>query len=145
MNLRECISADLPACARFFSKVFNAPPWEENWNEESSLQRLSDCANTPNFIGLVAEDDAGIAALAFGYWQRYQEEKHFLLLEFCVANERQREGIGTRLMEELHKRLQADGVGRIYTLTARDTPAQGFYEKAGFYVSPKMILMARRY
>ena len=145
MNIRESTPADLAACARFFAEVFNAAPWDEDWTEESSLQRLSDCAATPNFLGMVAEDDAGIAALAFGYWQRYQEEKHYYLLEFCVANDRQGEGIGTRLIEALHARLQNDGVNRIYTLTARETPAQDFYEKAGFYVSPKMILMARRY
>ena len=145
MTIRESTPADLSACARFFAEVFNAAPWDENWTEESSLQRLADCAATPNSLGMVAEDGNGIAALAFGYWQRYQEEKHYYLLEFCVANERQGEGIGKPLMETLHSRLQADGVNRIYTLTARETPAQDFYEKAGFYVSPKMILMARRF
>ncbi|MEK7951230.1 GNAT family N-acetyltransferase [Luteolibacter soli] len=145
MTFRESTPADLSACSRFFAEVFNAAPWDENWSLESSLQRLSDCAATPNFLGMVAEDDTGIAALAFGYWQRYQEEQHYYLLEFCVANDRQGEGIGARLMEALHARLQNDNVNRIYTLTARETPAQDFYEKAGFYVSPKMILMARRY
>ena len=145
MIVRESTPTDLPTCARFFAEVFNAAPWDENWTAESSLQRLADCAATPNFLGMVAEDETGIAALAFGYWQRYQEEKHYLLLEFCVANERQGEGIGTFLLEALHARLQSDGVHRIYTLTARETPAQDFYEKAGFYISPKMILMARRY
>ncbi|MCW1887155.1 GNAT family N-acetyltransferase [Luteolibacter flavescens] len=145
MNFRNVTTADLTDCARFFSDVFNAEPWNENWSVGSSHQRLSDCALTPNFLGMVGEDDTGIAALALGYWQRYQEEKHYYLLEFCVANERQGEGIGTLLMEALHARLQEEGVNRIYTLTARDTPAQDFYGKAGFYVSPKMILMARRY
>ena len=145
MTLRESTSADLSDCARFFSTVFNAAPWNENWSMESSLERLSGCAVTPNFLGLVAEDETGIVALAIGYWQRYQDERHFYLLEFCVANERQGEGVGTLLLEALHARLQSDGVHRIYTLTARETPAQAFYEKRGFYVSPKMILMARRY
>jgi aminoglycoside 6'-N-acetyltransferase I len=145
MNIRESTPADLLSCARLFTEVFNAAPWDENWTGESSLQRLSDCAATPNFLGMVTEDDAGIAALSFGYWQRYQEEKHYYLLEFCVANDRQGEGIGARMIEALHARLQKVGVNRIYTLTARETPAQDFYEKAGFYVSPKMILMARRY
>jgi len=145
LKIRETVPADLTDCARFFSEVFNAPPWNEQWTDDSSLQRLADCARTPNFLGLIAEDGAEIVALAFGYSQRYQEERHFYLLEFCVANERQREGIGKALLTELHGRLQAAGVNRIYTLTARDTPAQDFYGKGGFYVSPKMILMARRY
>ena len=83
--------------------------------------------------------------MAFGYSQRYQEEMHYFLLEFCVANDRQREGIGGNLLKELHRRLQKSGVSRIYTLTGRETPAQAFYEKGGFYVSPKMVMMAKRY
>lgn len=143
--LRPAVPADLTDCSLFFTEVFNAPPWSEQWTKESSWQRLSDCMHTPNFLGLIAEDGAEIVGMAFGYSQRYQEELHYNLLEFCIANARQGEGIGTALVEELHVRLQAAGVARVSTLTARDTPAQEFYLKGGFYISPKMILMSRRY
>jgi ribosomal protein S18 acetylase RimI-like enzyme len=145
LKIRGTVPADLTDCARFFGEVFNAPPWNEAWSEDAAMQRLTECARTPNFVGLIAEDGAEIVALAFGYWQRYQEERHFYLHEFCVATERQGEGIGKALLEELNTRLQAAGMSRIYTLTARDTSAQEFYAKGGFYVSPKMIMMARRY
>ena len=145
LNIRETVPADWTDCAGFFMECFNTEPWNEAWTEDSALQRLADCARTPHFLGLIAEDGPEIVALAFGYWQRYQEERHFFLLEFCVATERQRQGMGGKLMAELHRRLQAEGVNRIYTLTARDTPAQDFYAKEGFYLSPKMAMMARRY
>lgn len=145
ITIRETVPADWTDCASFFMEAFNGPPWNEAWTEDSSLQRLADCARTPNFLGLIAEDGAEIVAMAFGYSQRYQEELHYFLLEFCVANSRQREGIGGTLMTDLHRRLQAAGVNRVYTLTARETAAPAFYEKEGFYVSPKMVMMARRY
>ena len=145
ITIRETVPADWTDCASFFVEAFNAPPWDEAWTEDSALQRLADCARTPHFLGLIAEDGAEIVGMAFGYSQRYQEEMHYFLLEFCVANSRQREGIGGSLLKELHRRLQAAGVSRIYTLTGRDTPGQAFYEKEGFYVSPKMVMMARRY
>ncbi|WP_035612310.1 GNAT family N-acetyltransferase [Haloferula sp. BvORR071] len=145
LKIRETVPADWTDCATFFRECFNAPPWNEAWTDDSALQRLADCARTPGFLGLIAEDGAEIVAMAFGYWQRYQEERHFFLLEFCVANDRQRQGIGSSLITELHTRLQTAGVNRIYTLTARDTPAQDFYAKEGFYLSPKMVMMARRY
>ncbi|QJE95826.1 GNAT family N-acetyltransferase [Luteolibacter luteus] len=145
VTIRPAVPADLTDCALFFTEVFNAPPWDEQWTKESSWQRLSDCMHTPNFLGLIAEDGAEIVAMAFGYSQRYQEELHYNLLEFCVANERQGEGIGSELLAELHSRLLEAGVARVCTLTARDTPAQEFYLKGGFYISPKMILMSRRY
>lgn len=143
--IRETVPADWTDCASFFVEVFNAPPWKEEWTPDSALQRLAECARTPNFLGLIAEDGAEIVGMAFGYSQRYQEEMHYFLLEFCVANDRQREGIGGNLLKELHRRLQTSGVSRIYTLTGRETPAQAFYEKGGFYVSPKMVMMAKRY
>ena len=145
LTIRPAVPADLTDCALFFAEVFNSPPWNEQWTKESAWERLSDCMSTPHFFGLIAEDGAEIVALAFGYSQRYQDEMHFQLLEFCVAGNRQGEGIGTALVEALHTRLQEAGMARIYTLTARDTPAQDFYLKRGFYISPKMILMARRY
>lgn len=145
LTLRPAVPADLTDCALFFTEVFTAPPWSERWTKEGSWQRLSDCMHTPNFLGLIAEDGAEIVAMAFGYSQRYQEELHYHLLEFCVASGRQGEGIGTALLDELHSRLQASGVARICILTARDTAAQDFYLKRGLYISPKMILMARRY
>lgn len=83
--------------------------------------------------------------MAFGYSQRYQGELHYELLEFCVATPRQGEGIGSALLAELHTRLQAAGVARINAMTARDTPAQDFYLKGGFYISPQRIMMSRRY
>lgn len=143
--IRPAVPADLTDCALFFAAVFNAPPWNEAWTRESSLQRLSDCMGTPNFLGLIAEDGPEITALAFGYSQQYENERHYHLLEFCVAAHRQGQGIGKNLLEDLHRRLQAAGVARIYTLTARDTPTQGFYLKDGFYLSPRTVLMARRY
>jgi GNAT superfamily N-acetyltransferase len=145
IRIRETVPADWTDCASFFMEVFNAPPWNEAWTADSALQRLADCARTPHFLGLIAEDGAEIVGMAFGYSQRYQEEMHYFLLEFCVASGRQREGIGGALLAELHRRLQASGVNRIYTLTARDTPAQAFYDNEGFYLSPKMVVMARRY
>ena len=109
LNIRETVPADWTDCASFFREVFNAPPWDENWSEEAALERLADGARTPHFLGLIAEQGPEIVALAFGYWQRYQEERHFFLLEFCVATPHQRKGIGSKLLEELHRRLQAGG------------------------------------
>lgn len=144
-NIRPFSTADLRNCSQLFVDVFNAPPWTETWSEEDAGQRISDLSITPHFLGLVAETDGNLVALALGYSQRYQNEWHYQLVEFCVREELQGKGVGRALMENLHNRLQASGIHRCYTLTARGTPAQEFYEKGGFYLSPKMILMARRY
>lgn len=145
MKIRSFLDADIPACATLFSALFSSPPWNENWTIETAHRRLADCAATPNFIGVLAEDAQGLAGFAVGYLQHYMNERHYFLLELCVDTRRQRQGVGSALMTELHSRIKEAGANRAYTLTARDTAAQKFYEKAGFYVSPKMIVMARRF
>jgi aminoglycoside 6'-N-acetyltransferase I len=145
MKIRRLLSADIPTCATLFSAVFSNPPWNENWTTETAQRRLADCAATPNFIGVLAEDEQGPAGFAVGYLQHYMDERHYFLLELCVDTHRQRQGIGNALMTALNIRIKEAGANRAYTLTARDTAAQKFYEKAGYYVSPKMILMAQRF
>ena len=59
----------------------------------------------------------------------------------CVKTDIQRQGIGAKLIEYLERDLKQRDVGKIYLLTARDTLAETFYKKAGFYASSKMIMM----
>lgn len=145
MTIRNLQSTDLPACADLFSSVFSNPPWNENWTVESAHHRLADCFATPNFLGVLAADEQRLAGFAVGYLQRYMEERHYFLLELCVDTHRQRQGIGRALLDQLTTQLKKAGANRAYTLTARDSAAQEFYAKAGFYMSPKMILMAHRF
>ncbi len=145
MNIRSLLPADIPPCAALFSAVFSSPPWNENWTLENAHRRLADCAATPHFIGMIAENEQGPAGFAVGYLQHYMDERHYFLLELCVETSRQRQGVGGALMAALTTRLKEAGATRAYTLTARETAAQAFYEKASFYVSPKMILMAQRF
>jgi len=61
----------------------------------------------------------------------------------CVATERQRHGVGTALLNALEEKLNNQGVEKLYLHTARDTSAQTFYQKNGFYVGSKMIMMVK--
>ncbi len=92
----------------------------------------------------MVEDLDGIHGFAFGNIQYYGIERHYYLLELCIRTDRQRAGIGTRILATLKEKMKKEGVARIYTLTARDTPAHDFYGKLGYYTSPKMVMMVQR-
>ena len=111
---------------------------------EAAKKRLSDCANSAGFFGLLTEDAGEIQGFAFGNVQSYGVERHYYLLELCIRTDRQRKGIGSGLLAALKERMQKDGVSRIYTLTARETAAHEFYLKAGYYSSPRMVMMVQR-
>jgi ribosomal protein S18 acetylase RimI-like enzyme len=135
--------ADLSECVALFVNVFNSSPWNENWEADAVAQRFAACYDTPGFYGLAATIDGQTVAFAIGYIEQWDSSKHFYLKEMCVASEQQRSGIGTALIGALEEKLQEQSVEKLYLHTAHDTPAQAFYEKQGFHVSPKMIMMAK--
>ncbi len=144
MVIEPIRKSHLPRCAKLFAMVFRRAPWSEVWTVAAASERLQDCFRTPNFFGIVALDKTNPIGFALGFIERYQHREHFVLKEMCVHPNFQREGVGSAIMKHLVMRLRAEGVQRISLFTGRGTPAEAFYERHGFRVSPKIIMMTRR-
>lgn len=133
----------LASCARLYVEVFNSPPWDETWTVPIALTRLQEIAGTPGYLGLGLHCGPDLVGFVLGYCESFLDGQHFYIKEMCVRADRQRQGLGTALMEALQTRLVGLDIKKIYLLTARHTPAAAFYSKQGFYVSDKMILMGK--
>ena len=130
-------------CVELFLTVFNSPPWNEAWPMATATRRLTDLFNTPGFYGVIAVEDRETVGFAMGHVEQWDQGQHFYLKEMCVVPQRQGSGLGTALMQTLCRELVAMEVERIYLLTAHASAAESFYKKCGFYVSQKMVMMAR--
>ena len=133
----------LDAAAALYVGVFNAPPWDDAWTAETSRRRLAEALAAPGALGLVLHADR-LLGFALGAVEPWFDGEHFYLKELCVRSDRQRAGLGTRLMRHLERELRERDIDRIYLLTAADGPAARFYETLGYYRSPRVALMARR-
>ena len=96
--IREVSLQDIDPCADLFVSIFSNPPWNETWSIDGAKRRLSDCFLSANFFGILMEDSADLHGFAFGNIQYYGLEKHYYLLELCIRTDRQRQGIGGRIM-----------------------------------------------
>ena len=143
MNFTSIDRDNLSECVGLFVRVFNNAPWNESWSHEAATQQMDDCFRTPGFYGLIATIDEEALGFALGFVQRWDEIRHFHLKEMCVATERQRHGVGTALLHQLEDQLKSQGVQRLYLQTARETPAQSFYQNNGFGVSSRIITMTK--
>lgn len=141
--IRHFEESDLDACVALFVSTFARPPWSETWNPRIVHARLDQIIRTPQSFGVVILDEGEITGFALGISEPWHEGTHFYLKEMCVADRRQRQGLGTRLMDYLFGELRDRDTKRVYLLTARGDMSEAFYSKTGFYTSPKMILMAR--
>jgi len=50
------------------------------------------------------------------------------------------QGVGKGLLGRLETDLKAQGVDKVYLLTAREDAAEAFYHACGFYTSEKMAM-----
>ena len=143
MNFTRVNHDNLARCERVFLDVFNNPPWNEKWQAEAVARRLDDINQTPGFYGLLCTIEDETVGFALGTIEQWDVSKHFYLKEMCVVSAQQRRGVGVALLSALEENLKSKGVAKIYLHTARDMPAQSFYEKQGFYVSARMIMMSK--
>lgn len=94
-------------------------------------------------LALVCEDDGGMAGFAMGVVRSPEEGARGIVKLAAVAVDRRREGIGSRLLEELENRFAERGVGTVRVcesapnyltpgVDSRYSAAPYFFEKQGY-------------
>ncbi|MDZ8109610.1 MAG: GNAT family N-acetyltransferase [Nostoc sp. DedQUE12a] len=134
----------LDRCAYLYVEVFNSEPWNEQWSFNTARTRLFEIINTPGFVGFVFKQDELLGFLA-GYCKQGQKSKSFYLEEICVLPNKQRQGIGTKLLNKLMDTLIYIEVNRVYLLTNKDAQAETFYTKHGYQRNQQMIFMTKQF
>ncbi|MDZ8077669.1 MAG: GNAT family N-acetyltransferase [Nostoc sp. DedQUE01] len=134
----------LDRCAYLYVEVFNSEPWNEEWSFNTARTRLLEIINTPGFVGFVFKQDELLGFLA-GYCKQVQKGKSFYLEEICVRPDNQRQGIGTKLLNQLMDTLTSIEVSRVYLLTNKNGQAEAFYTKHGYQRNQQMILMTKQF
>ncbi len=140
-RIREIDITDLPESTALYIRVFNAPPWNDAWTDETAAARLAHTLDTPGSLGLGVWQAGKLVAVAVGYAEQWYDGQHFLLKELFVDPGTQGSGVGTRLMHRLEQELQERRMEYVYLLTARDSHAAAFYRKLGYRESESTILM----
>ncbi len=120
VQFRWMVRRDLPAVLEIERQSF-----EYAWTEEDFLR----CLEQRNCVGTVVRVDDQIV----GYMIYQMHKNRIHLLNFAVAPQWRRKGVGTQMIQRLKKRLVQQGRQRI-TLEVRETnlPAQLFFRHCGF-------------
>jgi ribosomal protein S18 acetylase RimI-like enzyme len=148
LKVRAFQPEDIVACSRLFVAIFREPPWHDRWPSLKKAQGyLQDIVDTPGFRGFMAwQEEANgeeLVGFALGHVTQWWDGNEFRVDELGVDPERQRQGIGHQLLLHMERELRAKGCVAIVLLTLRNAPAQRFYQKHGFQLTPHMIFMAK--
>ena len=134
----------LADCARLYVAIFNRPPWNGRWTARTAAQHIEESFRDPGFRGIVALEDTAVIGFAYGLIFQWENERRFYAEAMCVRDGRQCNGVGTRLLSHLMKKLNAEHVRQISLSTGRHLPVKAFYLKLGFAINPEVIIMTKR-
>jgi ribosomal protein S18 acetylase RimI-like enzyme len=130
--IRSFDDKDLPQVADLFVRVFNLPPWNEDWSYEKAYNHIETISNAPDFIGFVAVNEDLLLAVLLGRLQDNLPNRIFRIGEIFVEPDYHRQGIGTALLCHLNQQMCELSVHRITATTLAESPAAYFYMRQGF-------------
>lgn len=144
LDLKLFVNDDLDGATDLFVRAFAEEPWNETWSTARARRRLSDILHAPGFLGVSAYRETALVGFAMGRIEPYRDQDHFCLHEMCVDPEAQRQGVGTRIMQQLHTILSANGCTQVYLLTAGDSSAEHFCGRNGYAPARRICVLVNR-
>lgn len=131
MEIREILKADLSKLSSLMVEVYNAPPWNDKWTEETALESLTDILNFPNFTGYLIEDGDEIIGAILGHSRRYATETTYYIDEFFISEKYRRLGLADNLYKTTINQLKKKSISGAFFTTLKNSPAYNFYIKEG--------------
>lgn len=131
MNIKRILKSDIKDLARLMVSVYNAPPWNDKWTEETAFESLVTLLEFPTFYGNIIIDEDRIIGAIIGHTRRYSTETTYYIDEFFVAEEYRRKGVASNLYKSTIDELKKLGVNGAFFTTLRNTAAYNFYIKMG--------------
>ena len=129
---------DRHACIDLYVDVFTHAPWQYDWITAAKVARyFADLERTPCFRGFVLREigQKSLLGFCFGLLTDYFNSTNYEIKEIAVARTRQRQGVGSRLLQETEAWLRQRGVSTLTLTTRRDIDAYAFYTKNDYTVS----------
>lgn len=138
MEIVQVNQSDIKSHAALLVEVFSQEPWCETWTLGNAPERLLCYKNAPHFLGLSAIKNDELIGFVFGNFEPYQKSSQFIIKEMCVKTDKQRTGVGKKLLAELNSLLRQRNVSISYLLTRKGSPAELFYLNSGYSLSEFM-------
>ncbi|WP_311564433.1 GNAT family N-acetyltransferase [Peptoniphilus duerdenii] len=131
MEIRKISKSDLEDLARLMVEVFNMPPWNDTWTEETASESLLSLIDAPGFYGNVMVEGTTIIGAIMGNKRLYSTETTYYLYEFFVSDKYRGKGVSKKLYEKTMSELKKEGVSGAFFTTIRNSAAYKFYIKEG--------------
>ena len=113
------------------------------WTPETTYKRIHQVWNHEDSYCLILEDNGTVIGFAMGYFEQYDDCFAYDLVEIVVSTKLQNQGIGTKFMNELEKRIKEKGAMLIQLQAVNDDHHNHFYGKLGYKDAANLTLKTK--
>jgi len=135
---------DMCKCVELFVQVFNAPPWNNKWTNNTAWKYLQEFSDSKQFLGYTLWDNDIIIGAVFGHLKSWYGGDEIYIDELYISPDYQRKGYGIALMDTVEKFAKENSFSSITLLTGVGSPAFSFYEKIGYKHLEHLAFMHKR-
>jgi len=142
--IKKYTSDDFHRCRELFVEVFNGPPWNDKWTDESARIYLQELTDHRRFLGYTSWDNGSLTGVVFCHMKHYYRGDEIFIDEMFISPGRQRKGLGSELMREVESYTAKNSIISVTLLTGVDKPAFDFYLKLGYKHAEHLAFMHKR-
>lgn len=113
------------------------------WTEETVRRRIHQVLGSVDSYCLIAEDGGAVIGFAMGRFEQYDDLIAYDLVEIVIADKHQNKGLGTAFMEELERRVKAEGAAMVQLEAVNDEMHAHFYGKLGYNDATNLVLKSK--
>ena len=139
--IRKMKKEDLQQCGEIYAMAFPIEYWGIDWTPDNAKEYLLDYYEQRKFVGYVYEEDDTIIGCIFAICKISGSKKELYINEMAVVPERQGQGIGRQLLNEVLDYSREAGLAGVVLYTSEYAPAFKFYENNGFKLSQGTVCM----
>lgn len=130
LTYRQMEKEDIERVIPLFIEYWNGTG--DVWTPELVYRRIWQVLGSPDSYCILAQTGEKPVAFAMGRMETFYDLTAYNLVEIVVASEYQNGGIGTKMMEELERRVKSMGAAMVQLEAVNDQLHEHFYGKQGY-------------
>ena len=142
--IKPFLICDFDKCCELFIRVFNEPPWNDNWTIETASKRLKEFVDNKRFLGYTLWEDDVLLGAVFCQMKTHFSGDEIFVEELFVSQDYQGKGHGKTLMNAVEKYARENAFVSITLITSVGSSAFKFYENLDYKHLDFLAYMHRR-
>lgn len=143
LKLRALNKNDIPIVANIYVKAYAEGDWNEKWDYEDAVQRISEIVSSPQCKGGVCELEGKIVGCILFEILTWHTGKQVEIKEIFVAPDFQGSGIGKNLLNYAETLGNEVGTSELFLWTNKSKRLIDFYSRAGYCEDTKTIQLIK--